>query len=1821
MRSWMVLSDGNGVERLDWNPGLWIDESSAASWSRACRDELCVWLQELTGGLLGIDSLQVSVHPPTEEQAREAFIENGNLRGRLEFSWDDGAFDLSIPMPFRGVFIDARPGLQKGLVSVWATWLGEAAGFRLVRPAAEIEAGRQTLRWRLGLPGGRYLESRFERDMQRDRLGLGKGRYYGRVAVYPEALQSHLAPFGLRSSSRWEALLEAILGCFANLPPADEDDLGHRILMAFPVWLMHRVAQTFLDAVVRDPVVGPEAIAILSGGRQGSGQFARQAWKLMGQRARTVADRIEWAINARKSFHATDLVDPINPLDLISRITRVRRIPVSASKLAHIGAARRQNHPSFRGRLCPLESPESELVGLSLQLASGASVDAEGRILPATEPAGELGFGARLIPFLAHNDGTRNMMGAKNLRQAVPLRHRQAPVVCTGGEELLAGASHVLREVGICPDAATADGGLGLGRDLLVAYLPWYGWNFEDAMVVGEHVVAAGWLDLSFTQSFRRRIKRGWVPANPIEQTAWLWSENGLAKEGSELLGGSPIAHFRWEGKGDERTMVIRHEARTSAILRRICFSRRTEWTDGVLEYDLELPIALKPGDKLMGRHGNKGVVGAIVPASQMPRLPEQGVPVNFPGAFRGRPIDILLNPHGVISRMNLGQLIETHVGWLLHGGTCSEQDFRKHSTTMGAPLAAPFEDILDHDKLQRCLEDSGLDRYGRIHLLLPDGKKTAAPVVVGFQHIVRLRHIPEMKSQARRGDKSALYSAKTGQAVRGRKQGGGQRVGEMEMWALAGHRADAIISEILGIKSSAEIVARGSDPVIGSAEYGYTGHRRVLQDWLFALLIDLQLDDNEISFAFSDETKVLQVAGPSRRVTSPSGLIVSPTARFRCPKGGKKPCGYELFKGEKFAFPATATGKETKEPVLCLGDFLAHLGFRVAGPIRRSGPEYFEIPLQDIATGQQAPSLPLALKPAGKAILYGVVTIDADQRPTRWPDTLEELRLFAQPSAAEGKSWSPEKLIEEFLKSPEQKWEERKQGVRGKRTSYRSVDEMRIACPDHPSSPLKGTTPFGECLKGEAGGLFDPTIFGSGMPFSMTGSSSKWGFIKLPIAVPYPLHVFLTSEDLGKAAADKKVAGFLRKNGIPEKDRLAIRVLPVLPARYRMPGRRHGGLVADRIDRLGYAPLLEACARYALATDEHKRASIASEIQRGVEILFRMLAEALGEKTGLVRRDGLGRRVDRSARLVVTPNPTLPWDHVGLPVLVLFELMGDLIEAWLEKRPEHHRQEDPLPEWVPVSWLRPRENPGTLDSDLSILQAFLKAHPDFVVLLNRQPSLHRDSFQAFHPVPLPPEAGEVIQLCPLACKGFGADFDGDEMVIHVPLSEEAQREAQRMRPSKNLMSLGPEPPDNVLAHFDQDFVLGTWWMSQDQPEGASDGFRGRIPCACCQELMPATDPLTKDKGIALLHHLAVAHTAEAAACVHSWMQEAFRTCTELGVSFGYYELREISQRIAHEAQAICDSPTEDANDALHDLATAALKDVLKTRSAVADPGVHLAALAISKARGEKQVRQILAARGLLEPGATAFDADMRRFFFRDSLVRGMEPEGAFYAAMNARSSMCDKKLGTAYAGGMARSLVFAMWSHEIVSKDCGNPDPNRNPVNCLEKDGTCARCYGPLPDGAFPPIGFPAGLVAAQSIGERGTQLSMQSFHGGESALNVHWVRFSLGIGERRPGVEMPFAFAHPSQTQEFVATMKRIKAYRGLADRHFQVLWKVLHRSERRTIPSAIEGREPISRLSYRDAGGEALLLALKRQKCGRGSPFSRILFGEARSIDATL
>jgi hypothetical protein len=1165
------------------------------SWAEAVALHLDFVLETVFGG-----GLTVELKLPNADAAKKAVMENQDLLGELTLVWptfSDKLLHLEIPLPYDGVFVKRRENSGTPGLAVWASWLGELPGFRYLRKPGDDEL----VYWRVGLPRGGYVQARCGNlsDERRKRAFPRRLRILPPRSRWPHFLHDAYDLKGAvdipekgRPDKRggfWGLVhdLATKNKSSGGVGITDEDDLDHRVLVTFPVWLKARLAEALLATILE--MAGDDlakAIRALAEKEPVDGELAKRLWERLAEadRADAVALRLRppgWspvpAVKGQKRFYPFQWVDPINPVDLAALLTEVRRYPLAHEILENLPAHYRQNHPSFRGRICPVQSPESEMVGLSLHLARGAKVDWDGRVTPAdsSEPHEELGFGAGLVPFYEHNDGARCMMGAKNLRQAVPVAKRRAPLVKTGGELAVQEFVKPLVDAGICPDAADSKGVPALGVDLLVAYLPWKGMNVDDAIVVGKHVVGnagvkvvsidgrmqtafeEGMLDIQIPKRFKLRLKPGWVPTSLGRSTVLEAEKDGLAIEGSTLAGGDLIAAFGLQGAEDRVKWELRYKDRSPAKLKSIHFRPVAEWMGGVLEYELVKYLKLGLGDKLMGRHGNKGVVGAILPSDQMPRLPDDE---KLPAELRGRPIDILLNPHGVISRMNLGQLLETHVGWLLKGG-CKQQQFVKEGIAPDEPIGKSFLSALDHAKLQQLLENSGLDRFGRIRLLLPDGTKTLSPVTVGFQHIVRLKHVPELKSQARRGGEGAVYSRDTGQPIQGRIIGGGQRVGEMEVWALAGHQANYILEEMLGLKADSVLTRRLSETSPKDSKNTFEGFSQRLKDWLFALLIDLRVEGGKASFSFVDPAQARERIGENKKVLNSESVRKMVLASFACQSKKKGGCPFELLEGARIAVEKPSA--QSKQASVKLDELLDHLGFVAGGPLVQKRGSYF-LPL--FSKDQQPVGRLSVSFDSVKDQVKATIEPDSKDAPRNWPQSLKELPLYAQfqgKKDPDGKRRNMDAalVLQDFLKSD------------GKRR----IGQMSVACPQgHKTTPLKGKPPFGEKLDVAPGGLFDENLFGFLRAAGTTEDAKNWAYIELPVEVPYPVESFLGPQE----SADD----FLAEHGVQAQHLPSIKVVPVLPPRYRMPFFRSDSTVQDRLIQEGYIPILRACRKYETA-------------------------------------------------------------------------------------------------------------------------------------------------------------------------------------------------------------------------------------------------------------------------------------------------------------------------------------------------------------------------------------------------------------------------------------------------------------------------------------------------------------------------------------------------------------------------------------------------------------------------------------------------------------
>ena len=474
-----------------------------------------------------------------------------------------------------------------------------------------------------------------------------------------------------------------------------------------------------------------------------------------------------------------------------------------------------------------------------------------------------------MIPFLENDDANRALMGSNMQRQAVPLLVPEAPIVGTGMEYKAAhdsgvvilskhagvvdyvdaaevvikdelGEKHSYRltkfarsnqgtcinqrprvekgqviEVGdlLADGPSTEKGEIGLGRNVLIGFMTWEGYNYEDAVLISERLVKEDMytsIHIEEYESEARETKLGPeeitrdIP-NVSDDTIRDLDEHGVIRIGAEvrsgdILVGKVTPKGETELTAEERLLRAifgekAREVRDTSLkvphgeggivvdVKTFTRENKDEISPGVNEM-VRVYIAQKRkisvGDKMSGRHGNKGVVSRILRQEDMPFLPD------------GTPLDIVLNPLGVPSRMNIGQVLEVHLGIA--------------ARTLGWHVATPVFDGASKEDIDECLKMAGLNVNGKT--ILYDGRTGDAfenPVTVGIMYFLKLHHLVDDKMHAR---STGPYSLVTQQPLGGKAQFGGQRFGEMEVWALEAYGAANTLQEILTVKSD-DVVGR----------------------------------------------------------------------------------------------------------------------------------------------------------------------------------------------------------------------------------------------------------------------------------------------------------------------------------------------------------------------------------------------------------------------------------------------------------------------------------------------------------------------------------------------------------------------------------------------------------------------------------------------------------------------------------------------------------------------------------------------------------------------------------------------------------------------------------------------------------------------------------------------------------------------------------------------------------------------------------------------------------------------------------------------------
>ena len=515
------------------------------------------------------------------------------------------------------------------------------------------------------------------------------------------------------------------------------------------------------------------------------------------------------------------------------------------------------------------------------------------------------------IPFLEHDDATRALMGANMQRQAMPLIKTEAPFVGTGvefiaakdsGVEIVCKADGIVEYVdarkivvktkngkdtynlanfelansSICSHQrpivhvgdkvkagvtiladgnSTDKGELALGKNMTIAFMTFNGYNYEDAVILNENLVKDDKLTSLHLEDYEMQCRETKLGPEEItrdipnvsEEARRNLDENGIITIGTEVKEGDILV-----GKVTPKGMA---ELTSEEKLLQAIFGEKTREVrdtslrvphggDGVV-HDIkiysrkdndELPAGvskvirvyiiqkrkIQVGDKMSGRHGNKGVISLILPQEDMPYLPD------------GTPVDIMLNPQGVPSRMNLGQILELHMGMA--------------AKKLGVHIATPVFDGAHIDDIQAMMKEAGMDEDGKT--VLYDGRTGEAfdnRIAVGVMYMIKLHHMVDDKLHAR---STGPYSLVTQQPLGGKAQFGGQRFGEMEVWALYAYGAAHTLQEMMTTKSD-DVVGRVKvyESIIKGQEIDHAGvpeSFRVLMKEFQALGLDVSIIDDD---------------------------------------------------------------------------------------------------------------------------------------------------------------------------------------------------------------------------------------------------------------------------------------------------------------------------------------------------------------------------------------------------------------------------------------------------------------------------------------------------------------------------------------------------------------------------------------------------------------------------------------------------------------------------------------------------------------------------------------------------------------------------------------------------------------------------------------------------------------------------------------------------------------------------------------------------------------------------------------------------------------
>lgn len=1444
-----------------------------------------------------------------------------------------------------------------------------------------------------------------------------------------------------------------------------------------------------------------------------------------------------------------------------------------------------------------------------------------------TAPQNLFNVTANMTPFVNHNDGNRALMGTNMQRQAICLKNREVPLVTTssgdgatyeqkigekygkpvkstvdgtvkrvekskiivedkdGNEhahnyynhyplnqsfinnEVIVNAGQPVKKGDILAEGWQTKGGqLALGVNAKVAFLSYKGYNYEDGMVISESFAnkAASEEMFKYTVDIREDWKGGRGSSVQREFKAYTTKPepysldvDGIAKEGTDVKAGSILVGvltpyknkqdalglsqlIGTSTKGEQwryRSETIEHTSYIEGKIQRVTIVNNPE--AGVKQRVIFSIVGSKPlkeGDKLSGKHGNKGTISKILPDDEMPTRAD------------GERLDVLISPLAIPSRKNLGQTLELAAGLIAEkeGTQISIDNFDTHPEKI----------------------DEGLKRIG-----VPDGKmmvnlkekradgsiietKTENPVAVGNMYILRLKHKIDDKLQARSNMEGSGVNNQTYMPTKqvGSTQGekyNPQSMGEMELRALQGHGATYNLLDSTTIKADGggdtekrmaifNAIATGN---LDALDFSATPQTvKYLADNLKAVGLSLKPINN------GKDVKSFDKAFDSVAITP-----IKPSEMIKM-----------IGKDKEVVKPYLTMAKDNGEDVPYSGGLLDPKIFGDSrSPEARGKWGYVKL-----ATPMPNPLLLDDVQHNPYSLLTGIATSD-----------LKRMMNGSHVLVIDPKTYTKDKdLIDRFNNSMTA-------------AGLKPGDVVEATKLERMSDE------FGEILW-KAGG--------EGLQHMLDNVD-----VKKELNRTKDMLNKADPKDVDKLFKKTKTLMMLERNKMAASD-LMLHYMPVAPAYMRPYIQKGDGSVQSHdLNKLyanlvntnkpmqelyqnGFDMILDAhptdaarstaalykkVSQVTVARDD--KAFIDPKKKTAASSIMATVGGAKKSKDGLIRDKMLSKKQDFSGRSVIGVDPMLDMNEIGIPIDMAKVMYKPFILKELVKTGKAANTAEALKKWQ------------ALDKDAK--QAIKSVADDRPVLANRQPSLHKYSILAFKPVIQDVKPGETpkrnIHLNPLVVTAFNADFDGDQMAVHVPITEKSKEEAKRiLMPTENLINV---TDGSMTFSIRQEMALGIFYLTKDakkvsgQPkrystyidlrrdyregkigsrENVSIGNLNNVTAGYALFIMLLPERFRKEsyheirkpwnaKDINRLFHDMYVECEESKGKTISKTQISqimdkvkrlgFEASTKSGVSLGITDFKQIdTDKLMKELSIDKDNMSIEDSKKLEKAIEQGMND-----HKFIDPDSAVGIILDSKSRGNAgQFRRMMGVMG------TGMDVTFKEIDpVQSSLLQGLSPQDYWMHSKDSRKGMYDRSVSTAKPGDLTRRVWSATQDMQIKDKDCGTNEgisvnkentnilgrfavepivgkdgsvlckrgqmidhsikreihkddtikmvKVRSPLKCKTAGGICQKCYGSMPGSTqLPEMGTSIGVLASQALGEPVTQMTMNTFHSGGS-------------------------------------------------------------------------------------------------------------------------